>query len=106
MEIGSGSGVVLAALGAMGAASLFGVDIEADVVRNRALRASRAAAMVEWLRTTYPDLPLGGIVPRDALAWWVVFPYAEIRANTDAVLGALLGLDAAALDALRRERVI
>lgn len=32
LEIGSGSGVVLAALGAMGAASLCGVDIEADAV--------------------------------------------------------------------------
>ena len=30
LEIGSGSGVVLAALGAMGAASLFGVDIEVE----------------------------------------------------------------------------
>jgi release factor glutamine methyltransferase len=32
LEIGSGSGVVLAALGAMGAASLCGVDIEGDAV--------------------------------------------------------------------------
>jgi len=32
LEIGSGSGVVLAALGAMGAASLCGVDIEDDAV--------------------------------------------------------------------------
>src|SRR6187200_1535755 len=32
LEIGSGSGVVLAALGAMGAASLCGVDIEQDAV--------------------------------------------------------------------------
>ena len=63
-----------------------GVDIEADVVRNRVLRAARAAAMVQWLRATYPDLPLGGIVPRDALAWWRIFPYAEIRAATDAML--------------------
>ena len=63
-----------------------GVDIEADVVRDRALRAKRAAAMVQWLRATYPDLPLGGIVPRDALAWWRIFPYAEIRAATDAML--------------------
>ena len=63
-----------------------GVDIEADIVRDRALRARRAAAMVQWLRATYPDLPLGGIVPRDALAWWRIFPYAEIRAATDAML--------------------
>jgi SAM-dependent methyltransferase len=32
LEIGSGSGVVLAALGALGAATLCGVDIEADAV--------------------------------------------------------------------------
>ena len=63
-----------------------GVDIEADIVRNRRLRANRAAAMVQWLRATYPDLPMAGIVPRDALAWWRIFPYATIRANTDAML--------------------
>ena len=63
-----------------------GVDIEADVVRNRQLRATRAAQMVEWLRATYPDLPMAGIVPRDALAWWRIFPYAEIRANTDVMM--------------------
>ncbi len=63
-----------------------GVDIEADIVRNRQLRANRAAAMVRWLRSTYPDLPMAGIVPRDALAWWRIFPYATIRANTDAML--------------------
>ena len=63
-----------------------GVDIEADIVRNRQLRANRAAAMVRWLRATYPDLPMAGIVPRDALAWWRIFPYAAIRANTDAML--------------------
>jgi methylase of polypeptide subunit release factors len=37
LEIGSGSGVVLAALGAMGAASLCGVDIEAEAVAAGAL---------------------------------------------------------------------
>ena len=63
-----------------------GVDIEADIVRNRQLRANRAAAMVQWLRATYPDLPMAGIVPRDALAWWRIFPYTTIRANTDAML--------------------
>jgi hypothetical protein len=63
-----------------------GVDIEADIVRNRQLRAKRAAGMVQWLRATYPDLPMAGIVPRDALAWWRIFPYATIRANTDAML--------------------
>ena len=63
-----------------------GVDIEADIVRNRQRRANRAAAMVRWLRATYPDLPMAGIVPRDALAWWRIFPYATIRANTDAML--------------------
>lgn len=63
-----------------------GVDIEADVVPDRALRARRAAAMVAWLRRTYPELPMAGIVPRDALAWWRIFPYAEIRANTDVMM--------------------
>jgi hypothetical protein len=63
-----------------------GVDIEADIVRNRQLRARRAAAMVQWLRTTYPDLPMAGIVPRDALAWWRIFPYREIRAGTDVMM--------------------
>lgn len=63
-----------------------GVDIEADVVRNRAVRARRAAEMVAWLRATYPDLPMAGIVPRDALAWWRIFPYREIRANTDVMM--------------------
>src|SRR5712675_1280862 len=32
LEIGSGSGVVLAALGALGAASLCGIDIESEAV--------------------------------------------------------------------------
>ena len=63
-----------------------GVDIEADIVRNRQLRAKRAASMVQWLRTTYPDLPMAGIVPRDALAWWRIFPYADVRANTDVMM--------------------
>jgi len=63
-----------------------GVDIEADIVSNRQLRSDRAAAMVAWVRATYPDLAIAGIVPRDALAWWRIFPYAAIRANTDAML--------------------
>jgi len=37
LEIGSGSGVVLAALGALGAASLSGVDIEEEAVSSSAL---------------------------------------------------------------------
>lgn len=63
-----------------------GIDIEADIVSNRQLRSDRAAAMVAWVRATYPDLAIAGIVPRDALAWWRIFPYAAIRANTDAML--------------------
>lgn len=63
-----------------------GVDIEADIVRDRSLRARRAAAMVRWLRATYPDLPMAGIVPKDALAWWRIFPYTAIRANTDVMM--------------------
>ena len=63
-----------------------GVAIAADIVRNRQLRATRAAQMVQWLRAAYPDLPMAGIVPRDALAWWRIFPYAEVRANTDVMM--------------------
>lgn len=63
-----------------------GVDIEADIVPDRALRARRAAEMVAWLRASYPELPMAGIVPRDALAWWRIFPYAEIRAGTDVMM--------------------
>src|SRR5438034_2491108 len=37
LEIGSGSGVVLAALGALGAASLCGIDIENDAVLSGSL---------------------------------------------------------------------
>jgi release factor glutamine methyltransferase len=37
LEIGSGSGVVLAALGALGAASLCGIDIESEAVASSAL---------------------------------------------------------------------
>ena len=77
-----------AAIAASGADPIdgLGVDIEADIVRNRQLRAKRAASMVQWLRTTYPDLPMAGIVPRDALAWWRIFPYADVRANTDVMM--------------------
>ena len=42
LEIGSGSGVVLAALGALGAASLCGVDIEEDAIATGAIAAGRA----------------------------------------------------------------
>jgi hypothetical protein len=63
-----------------------GVDIEADIVSDRVVRARRAAAMVRWLRATYPDLPMAGIVPRDALAWWRIFPYRAVRAHTDVMM--------------------
>jgi methylase of polypeptide subunit release factors len=41
LEIGSGSGVVLAALGALGAASLCGIDIESEAVASGALLLRR-----------------------------------------------------------------
>jgi methylase of polypeptide subunit release factors len=41
LEIGSGSGVVLAALGALGAASLCGIDIESEAVSSSALLLHR-----------------------------------------------------------------
>lgn len=49
LEIGSGSGIVLAALGAMGAAALCGVDIEPDAVSasRRLLEGLDLAAPVE-----------------------------------------------------------
>ena len=63
-----------------------GLDVEADIGADRDERAARAGAMARWVRGTFPTLPLAGIVPRDALAWWVVFPYADVRAATDAML--------------------
>ncbi len=63
-----------------------GVDIEADIVQNRSLRARRAAGMVRYLRRTFPDLPMAGIVPRDARAWWRIFPYRAVRRNTDVMM--------------------
>lgn len=51
LEIGYGSGVVLAALGAMGAGSLCGVDIEEDAVQTgRALLGSLGHGGAELLR--------------------------------------------------------
>ena len=52
LEIGSGSGVVLAALGALGAASLTGVDIEPDAVEagQRLLGSMGLATIVEFIR--------------------------------------------------------
>src|SRR5215470_14693936 len=41
LEIGSGSGVVLAVLGALGAASLCGIDIESEAVASGALLLRR-----------------------------------------------------------------
>ena len=42
-----------------------GVDIEADIVSNRQRRSDRAAAMGAWVRATYPDLAIAGIVPTE-----------------------------------------
>lgn len=48
LEIGSGSGVVLAALGAMGAASMCGVDIEQDAVDAGSLLLRRLGQPAEF----------------------------------------------------------
>lgn len=52
---------------AVGGAALpvdgLGVDIEADIVPDRALRARRAAAMVQWLRATYRTCRWPGSCP-------------------------------------------
>jgi release factor glutamine methyltransferase len=52
LEVGSGSGIVLAALGAMGAAALCGVDIEPDAVSagHRLLGELGLGAMAEFHR--------------------------------------------------------
>ncbi len=52
LEIGSGSGVVLAALASMGAARLCGIDIEESAIRagETLLRATGTDAAVEFLR--------------------------------------------------------
>ena len=61
MEIGSGSGVVLAALGAMGAASLFGVDIEAEAVdEGRTLLSELGYAAISQFEQGDMWLPAAG----------------------------------------------
>ena len=54
LEIGSGSGVVLAALGALGAASLCGIDIEEDAIEavEPAAAPSSATTMPSSTRAT------------------------------------------------------
>ena len=62
------------------------VDIESTDVKNGALRAKRAVAMMRWLRATYPTLAIGAIIPSPPRMYWPIFPYAEIRAESDAFL--------------------
>lgn len=76
----------LAAAIALGDVDGVAVDIEATYVRNAALRSRRAGELLAWLRTTYPKLPIGAITPNPVNNYWPIFPWAEVRANADAVL--------------------
>jgi release factor glutamine methyltransferase len=61
LEIGSGSGVVLAALGALGAASLAGVDIEPDAIEaSRGLLDTMGLGAIADLRCGDMWLPVAG----------------------------------------------
>jgi hypothetical protein len=63
-----------------------GIDVEATIVRNGALRARRAADLTAWARATYPTLPIAAIIPSPVSMYWPVFPYAELHAASDAFL--------------------
>ncbi|MEY4226620.1 MAG: hypothetical protein RL190_1377 [Actinomycetota bacterium] len=63
-----------------------GIDVEATIVRNGALRARRAAELAAWARATYPQLPIAAIIPSPVSMYWPVFPYAELHAASDAFL--------------------
>lgn len=63
-----------------------GIDVEATIVRDGALRARRAAALAGWARATYPKLPIAAIIPSPVSMYWPVFPYAELHAASDAFM--------------------
>ena len=63
-----------------------GIDVEATIVKNGALRARRAAELAAWARATYPQLPIAAIIPSPVSMYWPVFPYAELHAASDAFL--------------------
>ncbi len=63
-----------------------GIDVEATIVKDGALRARRAAELAAWARTTYPRLPIAAIIPSPVSMYWPVFPYAELHAASDAFM--------------------
>lgn len=74
------------AIGGSEAVDGIAVDIEATYVKNGKLRAQRAAALVAWLRASYPTAAIGAITPSPVNMYWPVFPYDELHANADAFL--------------------
>lgn len=75
-----------AAIGGQSGIDGLGIDVEATIVRDGALRARRAAELAAWARATYPTLPIAAIIPSPVSMYWPVFPYAELHAASDAFL--------------------
>jgi len=75
-----------AGIGGAGGIDGLGIDVEATLVKNGALRARRAAELAAWARATYPQLPIAAIIPSPVSMYWPVFPYAELHAASDAFL--------------------
>ena len=74
------------AIGGAEAVDGIAVDIEATYVKNPSLRAQRAAALVAWLRATYPKAAIGAITPSPVNMYWPIFPYDALRTSADAFL--------------------
>jgi hypothetical protein len=74
------------AIGGTEAVDGIAVDIEATYVKSASLRAQRAAALVAWLRTTYPKAAIGAITPSPVNMYWPIFPYDELHTSADAFL--------------------
>ena len=62
------------------------VDIEATYVKSASLRSQRAAALVAWLRATYPQAAIGAITPSPVNMYWPIFPYDDLHTSADAFL--------------------
>lgn len=74
------------AIGGSEAVDGIAVDIEATYVKSASLRAQRAAALVAWLRTTYPKAAIGAIIPSPVNMYWPIFPYDALYTSADAFL--------------------
>ena len=74
------------AIGGTEAVDGIAVDIEATYVKNPSLRAQRAAALVAWLRATYPKAAIAAITPSPVNMYWPIFPYDALRTSADAFL--------------------